>query len=104
MTAPTVTHYLNGELRRLKSEWSMLTGRAPTLPVFTWEDLMEVLLEQATSELQEMVIRGALATLVKTAQVKPPDRILHEVLMLASSTSDLTVRRSALAESEVQMV
>lgn len=80
--------YLQSELDRLRTEWTEVVATTPNFPAYSWEDLAEVLLDCTSTPAQELLIRGALSALVKTAAFKPPLTLLREVLMLAASASD----------------
>ena len=102
--ASTVIDYVNGETRKLRAEWSILTKKGPAFPQFTWEDLLEALLDLTKSELEEMAIRGALGCLLKTSQFKPAELVLQELMILASSTSELRHRQTQSIEEGGSMV
>ena len=80
--------YLQRELSRLRDEWQALVNAAPELPGYSWADLAEVLLDTTSIPAEELLLRGALAALVKTAQFKPKAMVLREILMLAASASN----------------
>jgi hypothetical protein len=75
--------YTDGELARLRAEWPALVRQAASPPQASWEDWKEALLDEAASPVEELVIRGALAALVKTAPAKTSGETLREIVRLA---------------------
>lgn len=80
--------YLRSELQRLREEWSGLVDQAPPLPVFQWEALKELLLDHTHTPVHEMVVRGALAAVLKQAPFLTPELLLQNILVVAHSALD----------------
>ncbi|CAN5489675.1 hypothetical protein BH10PSE4_BH10PSE4_20740 [soil metagenome] len=76
--------------------WAPLSAQ-PAMPVFAWSELERQLLDLAPDELAPMV-RDLVSALRKEAPPKPPEMVLREMLVIASTVLDESFRQ-AFAET-----
>ena len=72
--------------------WRPLAAQ-PAMPVFTWGELERQLLDLAPDELAPMV-RDLVSAVRKEAPPKPPEMVLREILVIASTVLDEGFRQS----------
>ncbi len=72
--------------------WEPLAAH-PSMPVFAWSELERQLLDLAPEELAPMV-RDLVSAVRKEAPPKPPEMVLREILVIASTVLDEGFRQA----------
>lgn len=72
--------------------WAPLSAQ-PAMPVFAWSELERQLLDLAPDELAPMV-RDLVSAVRKEAPPKPPEMVLREILVIASTVLDESFRQA----------
>lgn len=82
---------------RFERDWPRLTLRPP-MPGFAWTELERQLLDLAPQDLRP-VVRDLVSAVRKEASTKPPEMVLREVLIIASTVLDEDFRERCAADS-----
>jgi hypothetical protein len=80
--------FLREEIARFQASWPELDMPATPMPSFTWEQLERQLRDLAGAPVKAGMAESVVSATRKQARFKPPEMVLREILLLASTLLD----------------
>lgn len=104
--ADPMQEFLDDQLRSLTVAWKPLLQAAAPAPEFDWEDWLEALLDLTANPAEELLVRGALVAVIKSASGRASHEVLQQLVAIgarANSAGPLLVSRLSSLPEEAAM-